>query len=105
MEVVGSTGWQIGKVKDLVVDTKTWQVASLDVQLEKNIAEEFNLKHRFSRTHIPLSIDHIQSVGDKIVLKSSKEEVFQQVAATVSKEEQEEQQGPPPTTVAPIQNG
>jgi sporulation protein YlmC with PRC-barrel domain len=92
LEVVGSTAWQIGKVKDLVVDTKTWQVASLDIELEKNVAEEFNVKHRFSRTHIPLSVSYVQAVGDKIVLKSSKEEIFQQVAAAVAGEEREQQQ-------------
>lgn len=89
MEVVDSTGWKIGKVKDLIIDTKPWQVASIDIQLEKGIAKEFNVKHRLSKTRIPLSVNHIQAVGDKVVLKSSKEEVLQQVAAIVDSEERQ----------------
>ena len=81
LEVVGSTAWKIGKVKDLVIDTKTWQVTAVVVELEKNVAEEFKLKRRLSKTHIPLSISYVQAVGDRVILKSSKEEVFQQVAA------------------------
>jgi sporulation protein YlmC with PRC-barrel domain len=92
LEVVGSSAWKIGKVKDLVVDTNVWQVTAIDVELEKSVAKEFNVKHRFSKTHIPLGVSQIQAVGDRILLKSSKEEIFQQVAAVVSKEEQEQEE-------------
>lgn len=80
MEVVGSNGWKIGKIKDIVIDPKTWQASALVIELEKSVASEFSLKHRLSRTQIPLSITFVQGVGDRVVLKSTKEEVLQQVA-------------------------
>jgi sporulation protein YlmC with PRC-barrel domain len=86
MEVVGSNGWKIGKVKDLVIDPKIWQASALLIELEKSVASEFSLKHRLSRTQIPLSVNLVQGVGDRVVLKSSKEEVFQQVATAADTE-------------------
>jgi sporulation protein YlmC with PRC-barrel domain len=84
LEVVGSNAWKIGKVKDLVIETKSWQVTAIVVELEKSVAEEFRLKRRLSKTHIPLNVSYVQAVGDRVILKSSKEEVFQQVAAATS---------------------
>ncbi len=56
LEVVGSNAWKIGKVKDLVIETKSWQVTAIVVELEKSVAEEFRLKRRLSKTHIPLNV-------------------------------------------------
>lgn len=90
LEIVGANCWKIGKIKDVVVDPKNWQVTALDVELEKSVADEFSFKHRLSKTHVPLSVNHIQGIGDRVVLKSSKEELFQQVAATAAYEQKDE---------------
>lgn len=78
LEVVDSSGWEIGKVKDVIVDRNTWSVTALEIELEKSIAKEFQMKHRLSSTKVRVSVAHIQAVGDKVVLRASKEEVLQQ---------------------------
>jgi sporulation protein YlmC with PRC-barrel domain len=78
LETVDSSGWKIGKVKDVIVDRNTWRVTALEIELEKSIAKEFQMKHRLSSTKVPVSVAHIQAIGDKVVLEASKEEVLQQ---------------------------
>jgi sporulation protein YlmC with PRC-barrel domain len=95
VEVVGAAGAHIGRVSDVVVDPKTWQVSALEVELEKSIAEEFHLQHRFGRTRIPLSVTHVQAVGDKIVLKTTKDQVFHQIASTVEAAPETQAPSPP----------
>ena len=70
-EVIGSEGDTLGKVTDIQFDEKNWRVLALEVHLEKAVAEEHQLRHRLRKTRVSVSVDHIQAVGDKVVLKGS----------------------------------
>jgi sporulation protein YlmC with PRC-barrel domain len=94
LEIVDSSGWKIGKVKDVIIDRNTWRVTALDIELEKSIAKEFQMKHRLSSTRVPVSIAYIQAIGDSVVLKASKEEVLQQALAESASSSSSEQKKP-----------
>ncbi|MHB8566845.1 MAG: PRC-barrel domain-containing protein [Nitrososphaerales archaeon] len=70
-EVISSQGTKIGVVKDVVFDEKEWKILAFDVDLEKSVSEEFNVKHHFSKTRVPIRVSDVQAVGDKIVLRTS----------------------------------
>jgi sporulation protein YlmC with PRC-barrel domain len=70
--VIGEEGWEIGEVKDVVVDMGGWQVKALDVQLFPNVAEEFGMKKLLRGTRVPIGIEHVKGVGDAVILKVSK---------------------------------
>jgi sporulation protein YlmC with PRC-barrel domain len=96
-EVIGSDGFKLGKINDTEFDVNTWKLNSLEVQLEKDVAEEHHLRHRFRKTRVIINVDHVQSVGDKVILKGSKEDLLKLIASatsTVPEEEQNQQQIP-----------
>jgi sporulation protein YlmC with PRC-barrel domain len=76
-EVVGAEGWRIGKVREILIDKDKWAVTGLSVVLESNAAKEFNLKKMWGRSDLTIPISQVQGVGDRIVLKSSKAQVFE----------------------------
>jgi sporulation protein YlmC with PRC-barrel domain len=85
-EVIGAKGWKIGKIKDIIFNESQWSVNAIDIELEGNIAEEFNISKHFRKTRVPLDVRHIQAIsGDSVVLKSSKDELFNIVAASPEK--------------------
>ncbi len=71
-EVIGTEGWKIGRVTDVVLDTGNWQVKALEVELARNVAEEFGIKKLLKSTQIQVKIEDVQGVGDAITLKISK---------------------------------
>jgi len=75
-EVIGLNGWIIGIVKNVEYDDKTWKVESLDVELDGDVAKEFEMKKILRSTHIPLDVSLIQGIGDKVTLKLGKEELM-----------------------------
>jgi len=75
-EVIGLNGWVIGTVKNVMFDEKTWKIGSLDVQLDGDVAKEFEMKKVFRSTHIPIDISHVQGIGDKVSLRTSKEDLM-----------------------------
>jgi len=76
-EVIGSQGEKLGSVHDIQFDEKGWSVLALGVQLEKDIADRYNLGHRFRKTEIMVEVKHIQAVGDKVILTGSSKELMQ----------------------------
>jgi sporulation protein YlmC with PRC-barrel domain len=93
-EVIGSDGFKLGKIMDTEFDEKSWKLSSLEIQLEKDVAEEHHLRHRFRKTRVLIHVDHIQSVGDRVILKGSKEDLLKLIASassTVPQEVQEQQ--------------
>jgi sporulation protein YlmC with PRC-barrel domain len=74
-EVIGLNGWIIGTVKNVFFDETTWKVGSLDVELDGDVAKEYELKKILRSTHVPLDVSVIQGIGDKVTLKTSKEEL------------------------------
>jgi sporulation protein YlmC with PRC-barrel domain len=94
-EVIGSNGFKLGKIRDTEFNEKDWKVNSLEVQLEKDVAEEHHLRHRFRKTRVLIHVDHIQGVGDRVILSGSKEDLLKLIASatsTVPEEQQQEQQ-------------
>jgi sporulation protein YlmC with PRC-barrel domain len=80
-EVVTAQGWKIGKIKDLVVDTSTWQVKSIEVTLNKKVAEEFGVKKAIGNVSLPIDSGDIQATGDVITLKISKDDLRRSIEA------------------------
>jgi len=71
-EVIGTEGWKIGRVTDVILDTGSWQVKALDMELARNVAEEFGMKKLLKSTQIQVKVEDVQGVGDAITLKISK---------------------------------
>jgi sporulation protein YlmC with PRC-barrel domain len=89
-EVVGFDGWNIGKIKDVIIDVDAWQVPSLYVKLESRVANEFGMKQRFRSTHIPLDASYIQGIGDRVTLKISKDQLRDIMATYLPKNQEPE---------------
>jgi len=81
-EVISSQGQFIGKISDLEFDEKDWRVIAFSVELNKEVAEEQNLRRRFRKSRVSINVDHVQGVGDRVVLKGSKEDILKLIAAT-----------------------
>lgn len=89
-EVIGAQGFRLGKVEDTAFDEKSWRVTSLKVKLEKDVAEKYSLRQRFRKSHVMVSVEYVSAVGDRVLLKSSNEEIMKLVSGT-----------PPPITDKP----
>jgi len=74
-EVLGEAGHLIGKVKDANIDDKTWAITTLEVELTGDTAKELHLKKTFGSTSVPVATNVIGAVGDKVMLKTSTEEL------------------------------
>jgi sporulation protein YlmC with PRC-barrel domain len=83
-EVIGSSGFKLGKISDTNFDEKTWRVNSLQVHLEKDVAEEHELRHRFRKTKVLIHVDHVQALGEKIILKGSREDLLKLIASATT---------------------
>src|SRR5579872_4543364 len=81
-EVIGSSGFDFGKVTDLQFDEEGWKVLALEVHLQKEVAEEHHLRHRFRKTRVLIDVDHVQGVGDRVILKGSKEDLLTLIASS-----------------------
>jgi sporulation protein YlmC with PRC-barrel domain len=95
MEVIGSDGWKLGEVEDTQFDEKEWRVLAIEVALEKDVAKEHNLGRHFRKTRVLINVEHVQAVGEKVILKGSKEELLKLIATSpmVRSEEKVEQEG------------
>ncbi len=83
-QVVASAGWTIGTVKEIVFDDKTWRIGAIEVELEKPIAEEFEMKKLLSRTSVEIGVDTIRAVGDHVILAVDKPELRMIIASLAS---------------------
>jgi sporulation protein YlmC with PRC-barrel domain len=81
-EVIGSQGDKLGTVHDIQFDEKGWSVLAIGVQLEKEVADEYNLGRRFKKTQVLINVKHIQAVGDKVILTGSRKELLQLVTSS-----------------------
>jgi sporulation protein YlmC with PRC-barrel domain len=67
--IIGADGQVIGEVAALFLDSETWRVESLQVKLDRTIADRLGTSHSIFRAgtlEIPIRL--VQSVGDTIVL-------------------------------------
>jgi sporulation protein YlmC with PRC-barrel domain len=81
-EVIGSQGDKLGTVHDIQFDEKGWSVLAIVVQLEKDVADEYNLGRRFRKTQVLINVKYIQAVGDKVILTGSRKELLQLVTSS-----------------------
>jgi sporulation protein YlmC with PRC-barrel domain len=83
-EVVGPLGSVIGKATGVNFDPVTWQISSLQVSLDTKVAEQLGIKHTLERigirhTEMPLKASFVGQIGDKILLKASRDELVKYV--------------------------
>lgn len=90
-EVVGLSGYDLGKISNVQVDEKAWKVVALEIHLDKDVAEEHRLRHRFRKTKVLISVEHIQGIGDRVVLAGSKEDLLKLIASSPEAAPQEKE--------------
>jgi len=70
--VIGADGNAIGQVAALIVDADSWSVKGIRIKLRGNVAEQVGMgRSLFRSSTIDVPVDHVQSVGDAIVLTVS----------------------------------
>jgi sporulation protein YlmC with PRC-barrel domain len=83
-EVVGINGSNIGKIKDLSLNEKTWQIESMIVELDPTVAKEFDMKKVLRKTIVKILVTYVQAVGDKVILKDDKQKLMELVGSSRS---------------------
>ena len=72
MKVITADAFRLGEVDGAQVDTATWQITSLDVELTKEATKELNFKKPlFGSLTVCLPIAAVKQVGDVITLNKS----------------------------------
>lgn len=68
-KVVAADGQIVGEVADLMINYATWQVESVRLKLNKEIADNLGISRSMMRAAtIDLPVNIIQSVGDAVLL-------------------------------------
>lgn len=76
VKVISADAQEIGEVVDIIVETVTWRVESLQVKVRKEAAEKLGVSRGILRSGtFSLPVELIQSVGDSIVLSASTTEL------------------------------
>lgn len=74
MEISASHGNYVGKVDDILIDTKSLGILSMLVKVNKEILQTLDLeKSLLSKTRLGISMEHVTNIGDKIMLDTSLE--------------------------------
>lgn len=79
---MGNNGSVIGRVRNLDLNDKTWQIESLVVELDDVVAKEFNMKKALRKTIVKILVIYVQAVGDKVILKADKQKLMELVASS-----------------------
>lgn len=75
-KVISADALEIGEIVDIIVETVTWRVESLQVKVRKEAAEKIGVSRGVLRGGtFNLPVELIQSVGDSIVLSASSTEL------------------------------
>jgi sporulation protein YlmC with PRC-barrel domain len=70
--VIGADGNAIGQVAAIIVAAESWSVKALRIKLRAEVAEQIGAAHSlFRASTFDVPIDHVQSVGDAVVLTVS----------------------------------
>jgi sporulation protein YlmC with PRC-barrel domain len=68
-KVVAADGQIVGEVADLMLNYATWQIESVQLKLDKEIADNLGIPRSLMRAAtIDLPVHMIQSVGDAVLL-------------------------------------
>jgi len=75
-EVLSKQACVIGKVYEIEIDTKTWRVTHIDVDLNKTTVEKLGLtKHRLERVKATIPTETIEAISDHIILSQAIEDL------------------------------
>jgi sporulation protein YlmC with PRC-barrel domain len=67
--IIGADGQVIGEVAALFLDSETWRVESLQVKLDRAIADQLGASRSiFHAGTLEIPVRIVQSVGDTVVL-------------------------------------
>jgi len=67
--VIAADGQAIGEVGALLIDTSAWTIVTLQIKLNKAVAEQLGAARRILRaTTLELPVRMVQSVGDAVLL-------------------------------------
>jgi sporulation protein YlmC with PRC-barrel domain len=75
-EAIEASGFKFGRIDDILFDEKTWTILALRIKLEKDVAEKHNVRQRFRKSYVTVSISHVQAIGDRVLLRSSNEDIM-----------------------------
>ena len=90
--VIGADGNAIGQVAAIIVDPAAWSVKAIRIKLRSDVAEQAGVAHSiFRASTLDVPIDHIQSVGDAVVLTVSSRDLRQ---ADLGRQDQSQPAGP-----------
>ena len=69
-------GRNVGKVDDIIIDNEKWDTHFLLVKLRKDIMKTLDIeKSLLSKAKLGISMDHIKSISDIIILDTSAEQM------------------------------
>jgi sporulation protein YlmC with PRC-barrel domain len=67
--VIAADGQAVGQVDDVVINIDTWRVESMQLKLNKGMADKLGVhRGKFQAGTIDLPVHMVQSVGDHVVL-------------------------------------
>ena len=70
--VIGADGNAIGQVAAMVLDADAWAVKAIRIKLRDIAADQAGIGHSlFRASTIDVPVDHVQSIGDTVVLTVS----------------------------------
>ena len=71
-EVIGGLAHTIGKVSDIEVNTNTWKITHICVDVDKNVVEDLGLKKPIiGSVKATIPVEMIQAISDSILLKNA----------------------------------
>lgn len=86
-EVIGSQGSKVGRVKDVIVDTSSWQIKSLEVDLAPSVANELGLRRFLRKSQVQINVGDVTAVADTVLLKLSKPQLQELISGQTPTEE------------------
>lgn len=82
-KVFSSDGLEIGEIAVLFLDSEAWRVESLQVKLERDVADRLGAdRSMFHAGAVEIPTSMIQSVGDAVVLSVPVDELRQVLPGT-----------------------
>ena len=75
-EVIGGLAHTIGKVSDIEVDTNTWKVTHICVDVDKNVVEDLGLKKpMIGSIKVGAPVETIGVISDRVILNKTMNEL------------------------------
>ena len=75
-EVIAGKARILGKVIGVEVDTETWKVTNLQLDLDKNVIEDLGLKKpMLGSVKITFPVEIVDGISDKIILKETTDQL------------------------------